>query len=118
SSKLEVKAIAFYLPQFRSSHETRFVGGDNAVHWSNVVRGLPRYFGQRQPRLPDDFGCYDPGQHEVLQKQIDLAQQYGVHGFCFYHYWSGGKHTLERSVRNFLSDGSSNFTFCLCWMND
>src|SRR5262245_42117875 len=77
SNKLDVKAIAFYVPALRSIEQTA-----DAAGWNNVTTALPRYFGHRQPRIPGGLGCYDIDEPETLKKQIELARQYGIHGFC------------------------------------
>jgi len=33
---------------------------------------------------------------ETRQAQADLAKEYGIYGFCYYHYWLNGKRILER----------------------
>ena len=54
---------------------------------------------------------------EARQAQADLAREYGVEGFCFYHYWFGGKRILERPVDEILRSKEPDFPFCLCWAN-
>jgi lipopolysaccharide biosynthesis protein len=113
ANKLDVKAIAFYVPALHSIQRT----GD-AAGWQNVTSALPRYFGQYQPRLPGGLGCYDIDSPDTLRKQIELARQYGIHGFCFYHYPSRGQDVLEPAVRHFVENPDLQFKFCLCWITD
>jgi hypothetical protein len=54
----------------------------------------------------------------VRKQQADLARQYGIHGFCYYHYWFTGKQLLERPIAEILSSGEPDFPFCLCWANE
>jgi lipopolysaccharide biosynthesis protein len=52
-------------------------------------------------------------------KQIELAQRYGVGGFCHYFYWfTGGRRVLERPLEHLLGDDAPDFPFCLCWANE
>jgi len=43
-----------------------------------------RYFsGHYQPRIPADLGFYDLRLPENRQAQTDMAQSYGIEGFCY-----------------------------------
>jgi lipopolysaccharide biosynthesis protein len=55
---------------------------------------------------------------EARQAQADLAREYGIHGFCYYHYWFNGKRLLERPFNDVLASGKPDFPFCLCWANE
>jgi len=47
-----------------------------------------------------------------------MARQYGIHGFCYYHYWFNGRRILERPFNEILASGEPDFPFCLCWANE
>jgi lipopolysaccharide biosynthesis protein len=55
---------------------------------------------------------------ETRKLQAELASDYGIHGFCYYHYWFGGKRLLERPFEEVLATGEPDFPFCLCWANE
>lgn len=111
------RTIAFYLPQFYSFPENDAWWGKGFTEWRNVARGLPRYQGHYQPRIPADLGCYDLTNVDVIKQQAKLAKRNGIEAFCFYYYWFNGKRLMEKPL-DLFAESEMPIDFCLMWANE
>jgi len=114
----DVSLIAFYLPQYHPITENDIWWGKGFTEWKNTINAKPLFKGHYQPHIPADLGFYDLRLPETRQAQADLAKEFGIHGFCYYHYWFEGKRLLERPFNEVLKSGEPNFPFCLVWANE
>lgn len=111
------RMIAFYLPQFHPIPENDEWWGKGFTEWTNTAKAKPMFPGHYQPHVPADLGFYDLRLPEARLAQAELARQYGIEAFCYYHYWFAGKRILDLPFNEVLESGQPNFPFCLCWGN-
>jgi len=113
----KVRILAFYLPQYHPIPENDEWWGKGFTEWTNVAKAKPLYKGHHQPNIPADLGFYDLRIPETRKAQADMAREYGIEGFLYWHYWFAGRRILERPFNEVLKSGEPDFPFCLGWAN-
>lgn len=114
----KIRLIAYYLPQYHPIPENNSWWGSGFTEWINVVKAKPLFRGHYQPHIPADLGFYDLRVPETRAAQAEMAQNYRIEGFCYWHYWLGnGRMLLQRPFEEVLKSGEPNFPFCLGWAN-
>ncbi|MFK9094227.1 glycoside hydrolase family 99-like domain-containing protein [Bacillus salipaludis] len=113
-----MKVIAFYLPQFHVIEENNRWWGKGFTEWTNLRKAKAYRKEQYQPREPYNDNYYDLSNIETMKWQAKLAKEYGVYGFCFYHYWFNGKLLLEKPAENLLKHEEIDINYCMSWANE
>ncbi len=113
-----MKLIAFYLPQFHEIQENNQWWGKGFTEWNNVKKAKSFFWMHNQPRYPLDNNYYNLLNIETIKWQVKLAKKFGIYGFCFYHYWFGGRKLLEKPVENLLNNQEIKIPFCFSWANE
>lgn len=114
----KARVIAFYLPQYHPIPQNDRWWGKGFTEWTNVGKARPLFRGHYQPKVPADLGYYDLRLPEIRQAQAQMAEDAGIEGFMYWHYWFGnGETILEQPFKEVLESGQPNFPFCLGWAN-
>ncbi|MFA3915383.1 glycoside hydrolase family 99-like domain-containing protein [Ruegeria hyattellae] len=112
------KVIAFYLPQFHEFEENNKNWGAGFTEWTNLSRNIPRYRGHIAPRIPRDLGFYDLTQGDIQKRQVRMARNAGIYGFCYYYYRFDGQPFMDAPIERMLADKDVDFPFSLMWCNE
>lgn len=113
-----MKVLALHLPQYHRIKENDEWWGEGFTDWVNVKKAKPLFRGHDQPLIPLNQNYYDMTDPITLKQQLDIAEKYGVYGFCYYHYWFNGKLLLEKPCETLLEHKEINQKFCFCWANE
>lgn len=113
-----MKIIAFYLPQYHAIPENSEWHGNGFTEWTNMQNATSLMADHYQPRVPLNKNYYNLLDVDVMRWQTALAREYGIYGFCVYHYWFDGKLLLEKPMENYLKAQDIDFPYFFCWAND
>lgn len=112
----KLRTLAMYLPQFHEVKENSEWWGEGFTEWTAVKQAEPLFDGHQQPRIPYEERYYNLLDKATMQWQAQTAKEYGVDGFCFYHYWfKDGIKILEKPAENLLKWQDIDMPFCFAW---
>lgn len=114
-----MKLIIYYLPQFHEIKENNRAWGKGFTEWDNVKKAIPLFENHQQPKIPMNDNYYNLLDKNTIKWQVSLAKEYGVYGFCMYHYWfRDGKRVLEKPAEIILENEDIDIPFCFSWANE
>lgn len=113
-----MKILSLYLPAYHKDSINDKAWGEGFTEWDNVKSGKPLFKKHYQPLEPLNDNYYDLSDKKNIEAQIDLAQEYGIDGFVFYHYWFGNDITaLTKPAELLLNKIDKEIDYCFCWAN-
>lgn len=112
-----VKVIAMYLPQFHEIPENNQWWGEGHTEWVSCKAAKAYNKTHYQPRVPLNKNYYNLLDVSFQEIQNKIATDYGIYGFCYYHYWFNGKLLLEKPMENMLKNKNIKNKFCISWAN-
>lgn len=119
NNKKTPKILAVYLPQFHETTDNNKWWGKGFTDWETVQTAEPYFDGHNEPRIPINKNYYDLSKKQTMMEQAKLAKQYGIGGFCFYHYYfKDGKKELELPAENLLKWQDIDMPFCFNWASE
>ena len=117
-SKRLVKNIAIVFPQFHEVEENNQFWGKGFTEWT-LLEPMPEKVADQYIKKPHkDIGYYnlkDINHRSYMEK---LANNYDIHGFCYYHYWFKNKKVMYEPLELMLIDGKPDKPFMFCWANE
>jgi glycosyltransferase involved in cell wall biosynthesis len=109
--------LAFYLPQFHAIPENDHFWGKGFTEWRQLPRGIARFPGHYQPRIPRDLGFYNLTHLDDMRAQVKLAKAAAINAFAFYYYWFNRQRVLEKPLELLLAS-DLEMPFLIIWANE
>ena len=115
-----MKILAIYLPQYHEVKENNKWWGKGYTEWTAVKKAKPLFKGHVQPKMPLNNNYYDLSDEsaKTWKWQAELANKYGIYGFCIYHYWFKGRQILEKPMEILLKHKEININYSIIWANE
>lgn len=110
------KAIALYLPQFHEIEENNKWWGEGFTEWTNLKKANKLY-SKHDFLKPLGNNYYNLLEKNVVEWQTKIANENGIYGFSYYHYWFTGRKILEKPAENLLNWKDIDQKFMFLWAN-
>ncbi len=115
----KIEVGCYYFPNYHCNDERNAIThGQGWSEWELVKNCIPRFPGQRQPKVPV-WGYTDESKPEVMKQKITAAQEHGIDYFIFdyYHYNDGVflSHCLDDGFLPAVA--GERLKFALMWAN-
>ena len=114
---MSTKILAMYLPQYYEFEQNNRWWGKGFTEWTNVRGSKPLFKGHRQPRVPYKSNYYCLLDKSAIYQQAEYAKNYGIYGWCIYHYWFEGIQMMEKPMEVLLENSDIAINFCFSWAN-
>lgn len=116
-SEYKIDLIPIVFPQFHAIPENDQFWGPGFTEWT-LLQTMPDDIGGLPIKRPHpDIGCYNLLEH-TTRKRMAQSRQYGIGGFCYYHYWFGQQKVMYKPLELMLLDGEPNLPFFFSWANE
>lgn len=115
---IDPKILAIHLPAYHEISENDKWWGKGFTEWNNVRSGVPFFTNHYQPKVPYHHYYYDLSRIDDLRHQFELANNYKIYGFIFYHYWFDKNRLLFEKPAEMLLNSNIQGHFCFCWANE
>ena len=115
--KYNIKPYFIYFPQFHEIEENNFTfykGYNDIINLIELSKSNNSFANIEKPLLTelgiDTLEKYDLTNINIIQKQIDIINNYNIPGFALYYYWfsentiTNKNMVMEKVINNFFSD--------------
>ncbi len=117
-SNYDINFTAIYFPQYHTIPENDLFWGKDFTEWTLLKPYPKKIFGDNSSEITimkphNDIGYYELNEN-YINKQIKIADDYGIDTFMVYHYWFSNCHkVMYKPLEHIIKK-----KFCLCWANE
>jgi Glycosyltransferase WbsX len=118
------RVLAFFFPQYHEIPENNRFWGKGFTEWTWLKPSNLSDIKKPLSWKEGGLGYYDLTSKTVRIRQGAIAQNFGISGFVFYHYWFNGKaaptnhKVMFKPLELMLADGHPDLPFMLSWANE